>query len=258
MNKHTLITILIAALVLLSAIGFTILWRKRPSSDARATTQHSASSDPKPKPAPTSLPEAARVVEIESKLAITLVAEPAAVPQSPMVAKVQGFGESAVLSDADGNPLLRATPKSPIYSVKPSPSGQQLVVSRGSGVHQVYRLNPFALVRELPVTPDVPRASTFEAWQWMDENTLIGVSATERPHEEMEKLTAAEQESYWRERTLLYSFDLAEGALSMIEIANLELPASFTVVEMHAGGLVKIEWDKQGAARTAWIGVRSK
>lgn len=273
MNKRTLAIFWITALALLSVIGIILFWHDPRSSDATVTTSSqptrpTSNAAPEPERVPESPPalpaapvvvsEPSRPVEAESTMAITRVAQPAAVAESPTGAKVQGFGETAVLSDADGKPLLKATPTSPIYSARPSPSGHQLVVSRGSGVHQIYRLTPFALVRELPVTPDVPRASAFEAWHWMDENTLIGISATERPHEELDKLTGAEQEAQWRERTLLYSFNLADGTLSKIDTVKAGLPASFTVVEMHAGGLVKVEWDEQGTARTAWVAARSK
>jgi hypothetical protein len=189
------------------------------------------------------------------------VTPPAVVTESPSTVKLQGSGETAVVLDGEGKPLLKAESASPIYSAKPSPTGQQVLLSRGNGAHQIYRIKPFALVRELPLTPpEIPRASAFGPWEWIDEASLITAVDIERPMAEQENLTAAEREApaTWRERTLLYSFNLADGTLSKIDTAQAGLPASFTVVEMRAGGLVKVEWDEEGAARTAWVAARSK
>ena len=140
-------------------------------------------------------PRAAREVGPEPALAIARVAQPASVAEPPPVARLQGHGESAVLLDRGGKPLLRATDAAPIYSAKPSPSGQQVLVGRGNGEHQIYLIEPFELVRELPLRPDgVPRASGFGSWAWVDETTLITAVDIERPATELSQLTGAERE----------------------------------------------------------------
>lgn len=89
---------------------------------------------------------------------------------------------------------------------------------------------------------------------------LVAVADVARPPSELTHLTGAERESAanWRERTLIYSFNLADGTLTRIDTAKAGLPPSFTVVEMHMGGLVKVEWDEKGTARTAWVTASGK
>jgi len=191
-------------------------------------------------------------------LAIVRSTPPTSLAESPAVAKLQGYGETAVLCDLNGTPLLKANSTAPIYSAHSSPSRQQVLVDRGSGINEVYRLTPFELVRRLPSMPDVPRASAFGPWNWIDETTLVGVADIERPAAELSHLTGAERESAanWRERTLLYSFSLTDGTLTKIDTARAELPPAFTVVQIRAGGFVKIEWDEQGTTKTAWLAAR--
>jgi hypothetical protein len=206
-------------------------------------------------------PEPARPVEAEPTLAVTRIAQPPPIVERPATAKLQYIGETAVLFDADGKPLLKATPVNPIFSAKPSPTGQQILVSSGNGIHRIYSINPFRLVRELPLTPkDIPRASAFSPWDWIDETTLITSADVERPAADLTGLTGAERESSenTRERTLLYSFNLTKGTLARIDTAKAGLPPSFTVVEMHSGGRVKVEWDENGTARTAWVSASGK
>lgn len=176
-------------------------------------------------------------------------------PQPPQSSIIQGYGESARLVDKAGNTLLQATATAPIYSAKPSPSGELIIISRGGGVHQIYRLSPFSIMRDLPITPDIPRACAFETWQWIDDNTLLGVSALEKVQEELEKMTAAETESQWREKTLLYFWNLKNETLKRITDTVSVIPPSFSVIETRPGGYLMVEWDEHEASKKVWIKV---
>jgi len=238
MNKHA--HFWIAALAMLALMSGALFWMNQRSLRPVATT---------------SLALESTLVQAESTLAVTRIAQPLTIAESPSKAKLQGNGETAVLSDSDGKRLLQATPTNPIYCIKPSPSGRQAIVSRGNGVNELYNIQPFGLIRQLPLVPDIPRASAFGPWDWIDESTLIAVVDVSRPPSELAHLIGAERESAenWREQTLLYSFNLADGELKRIDTAKAGLPPSFTVVEMHPGGLVKVEWDEKGVAQTLWV-----
>jgi hypothetical protein len=71
-------------------------------------------------------------------------------------------------------------------------------------------------------------------------------------------LAERESESVWRESTVLYSFDLSDGALSLADVRTADLPRSFSVVGIYVGGIVNVEWDENQAAKTAWIAANGK
>ncbi|MCX8495655.1 MAG: hypothetical protein ORN51_05670 [Akkermansiaceae bacterium] len=270
MNKHA--RFLIAALAILALISGAVFWmNQRPLRPVAATSF--LPPDPSGKPEPKTnaasplppvrcapAPESTSLVQADSILAVTRIAQSPPIAESQSKVKLQGNGETAVLSDSDGKLLLQATPNNPIYSMKPSPSGRQAIVSRGNGINELYNLQPFGLIRQLPLVPDIPRASAFGPWDWIDESTLIAVVDVARPPSELTHLTGAERESAanWREQTLLYSFKLADGKLARINTAKAGLPPSFTVIEMHSGGLVKVEWDEKGVAQTFWVATSGK
>lgn len=270
MNKNA--HLLIAALAMLALISGALFWMNQRPLRPVATTSFlppdpSRKHEPKtneasplppvrcaPAPEPTSL------VHADSVLAVTRIEQSPPIAESPSKVKLQGNGETAVLSDSEGERLLQATPNNPIYSMKSSPSGRQAIVSRGNGINELYNLQPFGLIRQLPLVSDIPRASAFGPWDWIDESTLIAVVDVARPPSELAHFTGAERESAanWREQTLLYSFKLADGKLTRIDTAKAGLPPSFTVIEMHSGGLVKVEWDEKGVAKTFWVATSGK
>jgi hypothetical protein len=106
--------------------------------------------------------------------------------KSPLL---QGWAETATLVDKTGQTLLKASPTAPIYSVIMSPAEDQVILSRGGGVHQVYRLSPFSIICELPLSPNLPRASAFDNWQWIDNRKLLGVSSTTKSTADLEGFT---------------------------------------------------------------------
>lgn len=204
--------------------------------------------------------ESRHSTEAISGVEITRIAQPKLITKTSSIVKLRGSGETAILLDTSDKPLLKATPANPIYSLKSAPSGQKIVVSRGDGINELYNLEPFELICQLPLVPNVPRASAIGSWEWIDESTLVGVTDVARPNSELAHLTGAERESAanWREETLLYSFDLEYRKLTKIDTTGSGLPASFMVVETHAGGLIKVEWDEMGEARSTWAMTRRK
>lgn len=189
-------------------------------------------------------------------LIFSLISQPSVeFPPQQKSPLLKGWDETATLVDKTGKILLQATPTAPIYSVRISPLEDLVVLSRGNGIHEIYRLNPFSRICALPLAPNLPRATVFDDWQWIDNSRLLGVSATQRPPTELERFTSAERESesVWRETTVLYSFDLKNSQLMQADVRSTNLPKSFTVVENQPGGMVKVEWDENQNAMTAWI-----
>jgi hypothetical protein len=269
MNKRTLLWVVAVAVLAILSLAW---WMSREARGPAAKTDLPVTEPAKRAEsqtavatatavAPTPKREEDRGVDPHPMVAATRISEPPPVIDGPPPAILQGSGETAVLSDPNGRPLLKATPANPIYALKPSPSGAQVLLSRGNGLFELYRTNPFELVREMPLKPDdVERASAFESWNWIDEGTLLTSVDIERPPSEGAQVTGAERESpeNWRERTLLYSYNLTEGKLAQIDLAKAGLPPSFTVVELRTGGVIKVEWDEKGMVRTAWLAAGSK
>lgn len=269
--KKSATTFWIVTLVVLSAIALALLSTNRRSPKPAATSSSQPlkpfeqpptemSAAPSLPPAERAAePQPARRVEAERALAISRIAEPPPASPPSSALRIEQISGTMVLYDASGKALL-GSPEKPVFAAVVSPSGKLAVIDRGNGVNELYRLQPFELIRQLPLMPDVPRASAFGPWGWLDEITLIAAVDITRPAAELMNLTRAERESAvnWRERTLLYAFNLADGTLTNSDTARAGLPPSFTVVEMRTGGFVKVEWDEQGTARTAWLAARNR
>ena len=193
----------------------------------------------------------------KSRMRLVKTSEPPPkVVKSKSKVELKGYHEKSVIQDINGKVLLSAAElKNSIISIKISPSGQRAIVHGGNGYNQIYDLEPFRAAQILPLQIDVPRAWAFDQWEWIDDNTLVGISAIGLPEEEEEKLTGESEEAC--ERTLIFTYTLSDGVLTEIDPTTVGLPAVFVVIDTREGGYLKVKWREaefwEKEAKTMWV-----
>ena len=144
---------------------------------------------------------------------------------SPLV--MRGRGPAARIVDAAGTEVWHASEATPLYGLRASPDGQHVVTYAGDANSSVRPVDDLDAGRPLPTHPDVPGATGFGQWHWLDAQRLLGVA--ELPAEGDDAgLTAAERESRPPLATLLAVFDLRDGTLHDVDVAD-GLPRVFLV-----------------------------
>lgn len=163
--------------------------------------------------------------------------------------KLRDYGkETVVLTDGNGK-RYKTTTQKPIFTVRCSPSGKLAVVGIGFGRYEVCSLDLCAKIKDLPKLK-VP-AST-ETWDWLDENTLIGIATTELN----EAPTDAAEKAHWRGKTFIFTYALDRSRLTTVNPALLGLPASFHIIETRQARSLKAEWiGTDGTPKLKWVAV---
>ncbi|WP_344759687.1 hypothetical protein [Luteimonas lutimaris] len=164
---------------------------------------------------------------------------------SPLV--MRGRGTNARIVDAAGNAVWCAPGEMPLYGLRASPDGRRVVTYAGDANSSVRPVDDLDAARPLPTHPDVPGATGFGQWYWLDAQRLLGVSELPAAGDET-GLTAAERESRAPTATLLAVFDLRDGTLRNVDVAD-GLPRVFLVETVQG---VHIQLSDEGAGTTAW------
>ncbi len=152
-----------------------------------------------------------------------------------------------------------AKEKKPLYAAKQSPDGRHVILNFGNGQHDLYSLDPFKIVKQLPPSAPVERGTAFESWAWIDATRLVGVSAVEQAPEKLHNLTAAEREARWCERMLIYVYDVERAELQQVQTDGLPIPPVFEVSQLIEGGRLEIGAEVEGKGwQTVWVNVAHK
>ena len=154
---------------------------------------------------------------------------------------MRGRGSSARIVDAAGTEVWHASEAAPLYGLRASPDGRRVVTYAGDANSSVRPVEALETAQPLPTHPDVPGATSFGQWFWLDAQRLLGVA--ELPAQDDDAgLTAAERESRPPLATLLAVFDLRDGTLRDVDIAN-GLPRVFLVEAVQDGRVQLLEED---------------
>ena len=174
-------------------------------------------------------------------------APPAESSQAVVVPRLvmRGRGPAARIVDASGIEVWHASEATPLYGLRASPDGRRVVTYAGDADFSVRPVDDLDSARPLPTHPDVPGATGFGHWYWLDAQRLLGVSELPAQGDDA-GLTAAERESRPPLATLLAVFDLRDGTLRDVDVAD-GLPRVF-LVEAVQDGRVQLLGEEVGTA----------
>lgn len=146
---------------------------------------------------------------------------------------MRGRGVTARIVDAAGNDVWRASGSAPLYGVQTSPDGRRVVTYAGNADFSVRAVDDMAAATALPTRPTVAGASAFGEWHWLDAQHLLGIAELPAAGTGAD-MTAAERESQSPDATVLAIFDLDNGTLHAVQVAD-GLPRVFTIEAVRDG-----------------------
>lgn len=133
---------------------------------------------------------------------------------------------NARIVDESRNILMSAPPEGTIFSIKMSPSRDQVLIYYGDAMYRIFSTDSLSAIASLPTHPFGHDDATGFGWQWLNDDYLLGNA--DLPPAETEGKTAAEIEGAPPRATLLYVYRLEDGTLTPVDI-DPTLPEAFMV-----------------------------
>lgn len=171
--------------------------------------------------------------------------------------RIQGRGSKAKIVTAEGKTLIEADDKVGIYGCSVSPDGKRLTVYYGDAKYDVITPSTGETIR-LPQHPPGENMIGFGSWDWIDTDTLVGVSGTVIPFREDEVGPAREEPNI--SQSLLYVYKLSERKLMEVELPPELQNKTFSVSVVDSSGNVQLgsdDHDSSSDANLGWFDVRA-
>lgn len=172
--------------------------------------------------------------------------------------RIQGRGSKAKILTAEGKTLKEAGEKVGIYGCSVSPDGKRLAVYYGDAQYDIITPSNGETVR-LPQQPPGENMIGFGSWDWIDDDTLVGVSGKVIPFRDDE--VGPEREEPNISRSTLYVYKLSERKLAEVELPTELQNKTFSVSAVDLSGNVQLrpeDHESYADASLGWFDVSPK
>lgn len=148
----------------------------------------------------------------------------------------------ARIVDEDLNVLISAPRDGTIFSMRMSPSQEQILVHYGDAKYEIVATDSLTPVASLPVKPPGQEGATGFSWRWLNENRLLGSAAL--PSTDTQGKTMAEIEGLPPRSTLLYIYQTEGDNLIPVQI-DAALPQAFMIHQTSGWNITLLTHDEE-------------
>lgn len=164
---------------------------------------------------------------------------------------------SIEIRDPDGNVLYKAEQDSPFVGIKSIVGGLYVAINRGDGRFRLINTKTHEH-NDIPATPPIDRPIGFE-WDWLDHDTLIGVSGVGYPDSIKQVGRCCDQHVV--AASLLYLYDVNTRSLQSVSLPASARGLVFNIGKIADGShieLVSASGHEDDGSSLGWYHISSK
>jgi hypothetical protein len=161
------------------------------------------------------------------------------------------------ITDTNGNIIDQSNATNAIFGLGVSPDQERIVINRGDAEHNVITPKTKEQVR-LPKRPPGSNVLGFASWQWVDDNTLVGVSGKTIPFRVDQ--VGPDREEPIISRSVLYVYDLRSRTMSEVALPHNLATKTVSISAVDETGKVQLRPEGRNISFTdaslGWFEIR--